>query len=112
MFTSIKQEDISGNYKHFKGHNYYVFCVAVDTKGDKFVFYQQEYGTRDFWIRPYNMFFEKIKIENKFQTRFEKVKTKDKKIENKTKDLIDLISKQEIIVTHTETENKYFLFGN
>ena len=111
MFTSIKQEDISGNYKHFKGHNYYVFCVAVDTKGDKFVFYQQEYGTRDFWIRPYNMFFEKIKIENKFQTRFEKVKTKDKKIENKTKDLIDLISKQEIIVTHTETENKYFIIN-
>ena len=111
MFAIAKQEDISGRYKHFKGYYYYVFCVAFDTKGEKYVFYQQEYGERDYWIRPYDMFFETLKIDNKYQVRFEKIKTKGKKIEDKTKDLISIISKQNIYVMHTEDELKYSIIN-
>lgn len=58
--TDGMAKNISGKYKHFKGKNYEVYCEVTDNYGDKYVLYQQLYGDKSFWIRPYQMFFEEV----------------------------------------------------
>ena len=60
--TRDMNRNISGTYKHYKeGKRYIAFCIANDRYMNKYVLYQQCYGTNDFWIRPYDMFFDSVK---------------------------------------------------
>jgi len=52
---------INGIYKHFKGDYYIVEDIAnhSETK-EKYVVYRRLYGDSSLWIRPYEMFLEKV----------------------------------------------------
>lgn len=110
MSTKI---DISGKYKHFKGGNYTVFCIANDTNGTEYVLYRQNYGDHSFWIRPSNMFFgETIAPDKDGNTqkvpRFKltgKAKSSDEFIDQ----LINLIRNGELLIRHSETEHPYVI---
>lgn len=102
--------EISGKYKHFKGNFYDVYCVACGDRGEKYVLYQQCYGDKSFWIRPYEMFFQTVTLDDGSITRrFNKTtKTKPKTI-NRIKKLIDLIINQELTIHHSESEEEYII---
>lgn len=52
---------IGGLYRHFKGKLYYVKDIAIHSEsGEKYVVYQQLYGNRETYIRPYEMFLSKV----------------------------------------------------
>lgn len=107
------EKEISGNYKHFKGNNYSVYCVAVDNESNRYVLYQQDYGDHAFWIRPYYMFFEQVEKANKRGNlhkvdRF-KLSGKPKPVGEYIDKLILLIKKNSISIKHTETEMPYLI---
>lgn len=61
MSCKIKE----GIYKHYKGNHYRVFGVVNHSETlEKMVHYQALYGEEKHWVRPYDMFFEEIKVEN------------------------------------------------
>jgi hypothetical protein len=67
---------INGIYKHFKGDNYIVEDIALDSETQKeYVVYRQLYGENKLFIRPIEMFLslvDKVKYPNAKQTyRFE-----------------------------------------
>ena len=64
-----------GIYKHYKGNLYQVFHVAThsETREDVVV-YQCLYGDYSMWVRPLEMFQEKVKLESGVELpRFELV---------------------------------------
>ena len=69
---------INGIYKHFKGHNYKVICLAQDsdTLKEKVIYTNVE--TKDTWVRDKEEFLskvDKIKYPNiKQEYRFELIK--------------------------------------
>ena len=52
---------INAIYKHFKGDYYIVEDIAIhsETK-ERYVVYRRLYGDMSLWIRPYDMFMEKV----------------------------------------------------
>lgn len=73
--------DISGKYRHYKGDFYWVHDVAHHTEtGEKMVLYkglyrsadlEGEYGPYPYFVRPYEMFFEKVIVDGVETPRFE-----------------------------------------
>ena len=62
-----------GKYRHYKGNDYEVIGVGRHTEtGDVLVVYKALYGTGGIWVRPFDMFFETIKIDGKEIQRFQK----------------------------------------
>jgi hypothetical protein len=64
-----------GKYKHYKGKVYDVIGVGVDTETEKpVVIYVPLYeSTVNFWVRPYDMFTDTLKLDGKIIKRFEKI---------------------------------------
>ena len=68
-----------GKYKHYKGKFYEVIGVGRHTETkEEFVFYRalyddKEFGKNALWVRPKAMFLEKIILEVKETSRFERV---------------------------------------
>ena len=65
-------------YRHFKGNLYKVMGIAIDSEtGEKVVVYEAQYGTKELYVRPYEMFAEKLDTEKypnaKQEYRFELV---------------------------------------
>lgn len=59
-------------YKHYKGAIYELICIAVHSEtGEKLVIYKNEDGTS--FARPFEMFFEEVKVEGKTIPRFQKI---------------------------------------
>ena len=52
---------INGIYKHFKGDYYIVLGIGIhsETK-EKYVIYKGLYGDSETYLRPYDMFLEKV----------------------------------------------------
>lgn len=45
-----------GKYRHFKGNEYEVLCVAKHSETcEEMVVYRALYGDNDIWVRPANM---------------------------------------------------------
>ena len=103
------EERIPGKYRHYKGNYYTAYCVALDLEGNKFVLYQQCYGDKSFWIRPYNMFFESIKFEDRTTKRFSQVAGKRKTARSKINELIALVENQSILIRNSESEDQYII---
>lgn len=76
--TGKKPELQRGLYRHYKGGIYQVLEVACHTETlEWYVVYEsQERKAKDLpsvWLRPYDMFIEKITIDGNILPRFEKV---------------------------------------
>jgi len=55
---------IKGIYKHFKGDYYLVEDVAIHSETrEKYVVYRTLYGDGELYVRPYEMFLEKVDRE-------------------------------------------------
>lgn len=63
-----------GRYRHFKGNFYQVLHLAKHSETQELlVVYQPEYGEKEIWVRPLDMFDEMIEREGKTLKRFSKV---------------------------------------
>jgi cyclomaltodextrinase / maltogenic alpha-amylase / neopullulanase len=66
------EQVVKGRYRHYKGREYEVIDVARHSETmEELVVYRALYGDRGLWVRPRDMFFQKIMIEGKEVERFE-----------------------------------------
>lgn len=62
---------IGGVYEHYKGNKYKVIGVGRHSETlEKLIIYQALYGNNELWVRPYDMFCEKIVKDGKEFHRF------------------------------------------
>ena len=63
-----------GLYKHYKGNMYEVYMTAQHSETEEWmVVYKALYGEQGMWVRPYEMFVEKVEVEGVMVPRFAKV---------------------------------------
>ena len=72
----MSKEDVLGRYMHYKGNVYVVVNVGFHTEDEeRVVIYHLEkdvYGDQ-LWVRPYDMFFEKIRVNGNLVERFKRL---------------------------------------
>lgn len=76
--TSAKKNErsikVGGRYRHFKGREYVVLCIARHSETlEDMVVYQALYGDMDIWVRPLSMFLEQAEVGGNMINRFEEV---------------------------------------
>lgn len=60
-----------GKYRHFKGNEYEVLCIAKHSETqEEMVVYKALYGEGGVWVRPARMWNEKVEREGKTFQRF------------------------------------------
>ena len=60
-----------GIYRHYKGNLYEVLMTAQHSETEEWmVVYKALYGEKGTWVRPYDMFVEKVSIRGKEVERF------------------------------------------
>ena len=60
-----------GRYRHFKGGEYRVLCMAKHSEtAEPMVVYQALYGAREIWVRPASMWMEQIERDGYSGPRF------------------------------------------
>lgn len=70
--SGVKPSLPVGIYRHYKGNEYEVLDIVCHSETEEWlVLYRPCYGTRDLWVRPYNMFIEKMRVDGKETARFE-----------------------------------------
>ena len=104
-------KEICGHYRHYKEQKpYRAFCEAIDETGVRYVLYQKQYGDQSFWIRPYDMFFESVRIDEngtkKEVLRFTPTETPHGPTEE-LRELEQRMQKEAIIALHSETLAQY-----
>jgi hypothetical protein len=63
---------LPGRYRHYKGQEYSVLGVARHSETEEeLVVYRQEYGDRDWWVRPKQMFLEIVVLDGREVPRFQ-----------------------------------------
>lgn len=61
-------------YEHYKGMKYQVIGIAKHSETlEEMVVYQALYGDYGIWVRPKDMFFEKVEVNGKIVDRFKKI---------------------------------------
>jgi len=64
----------AGVYKHYKGGLYKVIGIAQDSESNQqMVVYRSAEDGRQLWVRPLEMFKDKIKVDSRMVPRFEYV---------------------------------------
>ncbi len=64
----------TGIYRHYKGAVYEVIGEAKHSETEEeLIVYRAVYGSRSLWVRPKEMFFEKVTVDGVEKPRFEKV---------------------------------------
>ncbi len=67
-----------GIYRHYKGNLYDVFMTAQHSETEEWmVVYKALYGEKGMWVRPYEMFIEKVIVEGIELERFVYIGDKD-----------------------------------
>lgn len=62
----------AGIYRHYKGGIYKVIAIAMHTETrEEMVVYRSLDDERQLWVRPLEMFREKVKVDGKPVPRFE-----------------------------------------
>lgn len=62
----------AGLYRHYKGNTYQVIGIAKHSETEEdLVVYRALYGAFGLWVRPLDMFFEKVEIGGEIVPRFE-----------------------------------------
>lgn len=78
----MPDKNITGYYRHYKhnpaeGAGNYTYEVLSDgthtEKGEKFVIYRALYGTGEYWLRPFEMFFENVEKDGTTFPRFTQI---------------------------------------
>ncbi len=60
-----------GRYKHYKGNMYEVLDVARHSETEEWmVVYKTLYGDCSTWVRPFDMFVEKVEVGGEMVDRF------------------------------------------
>ena len=60
-----------GKYRHFKGKEYQLIGTAKHSETlETYVIYRALYGEGETWVRPLEMFFEKVEREGVIYDRF------------------------------------------
>ena len=60
-----------GLYRHYKGNLYEVMMTAQHSETEEWmVVYKALYGEKGTWVRPYEMFVEKVEVEGEVIQRF------------------------------------------
>ena len=63
-----------GKYRHFKGMEYEVLCVAKHSEtNEPMVVYRALYGDNEIWVRPASMWNEIIERDGKRFARFVRI---------------------------------------
>jgi hypothetical protein len=66
-----------GLYRHYKGNLYEVMMTVRHSESEEWmVVYRALYGDAGMWVRPYDMFVEKVEVEGRLVDRFEKLEEK------------------------------------
>jgi len=61
----------SGIYKHYKGNLYEVLTTEQHSETEEWmVVYKALYGEEGMWMRPYEMFVEKVEVDGEMVDRF------------------------------------------
>lgn len=61
-------------YEHYKGMKYQVIGIAKHSETlEEMVVYQALYGDYGIWVRPKDMFFEKVEVNGEIVDRFKKI---------------------------------------
>lgn len=61
-----------GKYRHYKGKDYKLIDIVHHSETQEtLVLYQALYGDFDHWVRPFEMFFENVKVGDIETPRFE-----------------------------------------
>lgn len=108
MSNNGVSKNLAGKYLHYKGNYYIAYCLAKDSAEQEFVLYQQCYGDKGFWIRPYKMFFEKVRLENgDIVERFKPVNSKKQVSKDKIPDLLEMVKAGTLKIKHSETCDEY-----
>ena len=64
-----------GLYRHYKGNLYEVYMTAQHSETQEWmVVYKALYGKEGMWVRPYDMFLEKVEVEGVLIQRFSFIK--------------------------------------
>jgi len=64
----------TGLYQHYKGNLYEVYMTAQHSETEEWmVVYKALYGEEGMWVRPYEMFIEKVEVNGQTVERFKKV---------------------------------------
>ena len=68
----------AGVYRHYKGNTYQVIGIAKHSETEEdLVVYRALYGAFGLWVRPLDMFCEKVEIGGKIVPRFELIAQED-----------------------------------
>ncbi len=60
-----------GRYRHFKGNEYEVLCMAKHSETcEEMVVYRALYGAGETWVRPVSMWTEEVERDGKTFPRF------------------------------------------
>ena len=62
----------AGLYRHYKGNTYQIIGIAKHSETEEdLVVYRALYGECGLWVRPLDMFCEKVEVGGKLIPRFE-----------------------------------------
>ena len=62
-------------YRHYKGNEYTVVCLAVDEATEKrVVVYQDLHAHEKIWVRSLEMFLEEVEVDGEQRPRFIEIK--------------------------------------
>lgn len=65
---------VNKKYRHFKGKEYLVLNIAKHSETlEEYVVYQALYGEFGIWIRPLDMFLEKVEVNGQEVERFTEI---------------------------------------
>lgn len=60
-----------GLYRHYKGNTYEVLGVAYHSETrEPLVVYRSVKDSSEIWVRPYDMFLERVEVNGEVQPRF------------------------------------------
>lgn len=79
MILSLSQRALHfpfGEYQHYKGGKYKVLNIVFHHETlEEWVVYQAEYGEKQYFIRPLEMFLEEVEVLGVSQPRFRYIGT-------------------------------------
>jgi hypothetical protein len=76
--TTTPEKFRTGLYRHYKGGEYHVIDLAQHSETEEqLVVYRPLYGEQKLWVRPYEMFFEQVTVDNQLVDRFKWIKSVD-----------------------------------